>query len=119
MVYKMTRIKVQINNPNTILNRILDDDVGRYTAETWGKIFEKYVPMDSGTLSQDYITEPWKITYKQVYSHYQWKGVSKSGHPLNYNKEKHPLATKEWEKVAERNKKSEVARAITEYIRRK
>ena len=113
------RVRVTMQNPHQTISHILDDDVGRFTAETWANIFKKYVPMETGMLSDTYITEPWKITYTQPYSHYQWQGVSKSGHPLNYNKEKHPLATKEWEKVAERNRKSEVARAITEYIRSK
>ena len=102
-----------------IVNRILDDDVGGFLAETWAKIFEKYTPRDSGTLGQSYITEPWKVTYTQRYAHYQWQGVSKKGKPLNYNKEKNMLAQSHWEEAAERDKSSEVARAVTEYIKRK
>ena len=113
------KVKVEMKPSSQIVNRILDDDVGRFLAETWAKIFEKYTPRDSGTLGQSYITEPWKVTYTQRYAHYQWQGVSKKGKPLNYNKEKNMLAQSHWEEAAERDKSSEVARAVTEYIKRK
>lgn len=113
------KIKVDMKPSNQIANRILDDDVGIFVAETWAKIFAKYTPKDTGTLSQSYTTEPYKITYEQRYSHYQWEGIGKNGTPLNYNKEKNSLAQSHWEKAAERDKKSEVAKAVTEYIKRR
>lgn len=113
------KIKVEMKPSGQIVDRILDDDVGRFLSETWAKIFEKYTPRDSGALGQFYTTEPWKITYTQRYAHYQWQGVSKKGKPLNYNKEKNMLAQSHWEEAAERDKGSEVARAVTEYIKRK
>ena len=113
------RVRVEMKPSSQIVNRILDDSVGRFLAETWAKIFEKYTPRDSGALGQSYITEPWKITYDQKYAHYQWQGVSKKGKPLNYNKEKNMLAQSHWEEAAERDKSSEVAIAVTEYIKRK
>ena len=113
------KVRVEMKPSSQIVNRILDDDVGRFLSETWAKIFEKYTPRDSGTLGQSYITEPWKVTYTQRYAHYQWQGVSKKGKSLNYNKEKNMLAQSHWEEAAERDKSSEVARAVTEYIKRK
>lgn len=113
-------IEVDIKSSSKILSHILDDDVGRFTAETWAKIFQKYTPRDSGTLSKYYTTEPWKVTYEEIYSHYQWEGISRfSGKPLNYNKEKNFLAQSHWEEKAGRDKGKEVAQAITAYIRRK
>ena len=46
------KIRVEMKPSSQIVNRILDDDVGRFLAETWAKIFEKYTPRDSGTLGQ-------------------------------------------------------------------
>lgn len=112
-------VTVKMKPTSVILNRIIDDDVKIFTAETWAKIFTKYTPKDTGTLSQSYITEPGKVIYQQVYSHYQWEGLSKKGNPLNYNKEKNFLAQSHWEEQAEKDKKNEVARAVTEYIKRK
>lgn len=112
-------VKVEMNPSIKIVNHILNDDIGRFTAETWANIFKKYTPNDTGTLSQSYTTEPWKITYEQVYSHYQWEGISDKGNPLNYSKEKNFLAQSHWEEAAFRDKKDVVAKAITEYIKRK
>lgn len=112
-------VTVKMKPASVILNRIIDDDVKIFTAETWAKIFKKYTPKYSGMLSKSYITEPGKIIYWQRYSHYQWQGISKKGNPLNYNKEKNFLAQSHWEEQAERDKKDEVARAVTEYIKRK
>ena len=113
------KIDVKMKPTDKILGRIFDDSAGRFLAETWGKIFEKYVPMDSGTLSQRYDTEPYKVIYNQKYSYYQWYGISKKGNPLNYNKEQHFLAQSHWEEAAERDKAGEVANALTAYIKRR
>lgn len=88
-------------------------------AETWARIFQKYTPKKSGMLSQSYTIKPFLVTYNQKYSFYQWYGLSKKGNPLNYSKEKNFLAQSHWEQAAERDRKDEVARAVTEYIRRK
>lgn len=113
------KITVKIDSPQKISKRIFDDEVGEFLAETWGKIFQKYTPMDSGLLSQRYDTEPYKVIYTQKYSHYQWQGLGKSGRPLSYNKEKNLLAQSHWEEAAQRDRKNEVARAVTDYLRRK
>ena len=113
------KIDVKMKPTDKILGRIFDDSAGRFLAETWAKIFEKYTPRHSGTLGQYYTTEPWKITYDQKYAHYQWQGVSKSGRPLNYSKEKNYLAQSHWEEAAERDKSREVANALTAYIKRR
>ena len=112
------KIKVEMNQTDKIINRIFNDKVGIYLASTWGKIFEKYVPMDTGTLSQRYDVEPFKVIYTQKYSYYQWQGVSKKGTPLNYSKEKHYLAQSHWEEAAERDKKDEVAKSVTAYLKK-
>ena len=112
-------VHVDMKPTDQIIKRIFDDRTGIFLAETWAKIFTKYTPKDSGTLSQSYITEPYKITYEQKYSHYQWFGVSKNGKPLRYSKEQNFLAQSHWEEAAERDKKVEVARAVTEYLKRR
>ena len=113
------KIDVKMKPTDKILGRIFDDSAGRFLAETWGKIFTKYAPFDTGTLAQSYQTEPWKLTYVQKYSRYQWQGISKSGRPLNHSKEKNYLAQSHWEEAAERDKAGEVANALTAYIKRR
>lgn len=113
------KIDVDIKSPRVILDRILDDEAGRFMAETCGNLFKKYVPFDTGTLSQSYQTEPWKVIYTQRYSHYQWQGVSKKGTPLNYSKEKNFLAQGHWEDAAFRDNANEIAGSLTEFLRRR
>ena len=88
-------------------------------AETWARLFQKYTPKDSGMLSQSYTVKPFLVTYNQKYSYYQWYGISKTGKPLNYSKEKNFLAQSHWEQAAERDRKNEVAKAVTNFIRSK
>lgn len=88
-------------------------------AETWARLFQKYTPKDSGMLSQQYTVKPFLVTYNQKYSYYQWYGISKTGKPLNYSKEKNFLAQSHWEQAAERDRKNEVAKAVTDFIRSK
>ena len=108
--------KFTFKKSNLITGRIFDDDVGRFLAETCANQFNKYVPMDSGTLSQHVTTEPFKITYESRYAKYQWEGVSKSGKPLNYSKEQHRLARSHWEQSAYRNRRNVIISSLQDYI---
>ena len=71
--------------------------VQKFFTSECAKAMDKYVPMRKGNL-RDYIIEGKSIIYEMPYAHYQYKGVSKSGKPLNYSKDKHPLAHKYWDK---------------------
>lgn len=112
-------ITIKMEPSQKITRRILNDEVGKFLAETWGRLFKKYTPMDSGLLSQRYDTEPYKVIYTQKYSYYQWQGIGKNGKPLNYSKEKNFLAQSHWEEAAQRDRKNEVAKEVTDYLRRK
>ncbi len=108
--------KVTFKNSNLITGRIFDDDAGKFLAETCANQFNKYVPMDSGTLSQHVTTEPFKITYEERYAEYQWKGVSKAGRPLKYNKENHRLARSHWSEDGYRNRRNAIISALHYYL---
>ena len=142
----MSNVTITINNPASIADRIIDDDVGTFLASEWSRYFAKYVPMREGILAQDITIEPFQVTYNSPYAHYQWMGnlyvdpitlkgafydsnygfwsrpgVSKipTGIPLNYSKEQNPLATSHWEVPAYNAFKDTVARAVTHYLKRK
>ena len=142
----MSNVTITINNPASIADRIIDDDVGTFLASEWSRYFAKYVPMREGILAQDITIEPFQVTYNSPYAHYQWMGklyvdpitlkgafydpdygfwsrpgVSKipTGIPLNYNKEQNPLATSHWEVPAFEAFKDDVARAVTQYLKGK
>lgn len=142
-----TKVTTIINDSEGTINRILDDDVGLYLANQWALYFAKYVPMREGILATSLTIEPYQITYEQPYAHYQWEGKlyvdpitgkgafydpdygfwSRPGKdtkiptdiPLNYSTEKNPLATSHWEVPAYNAFKDTVARAVTNYLKRK
>lgn len=142
----MSSVIITINNPASIADRIIDDDVGIFVASEWSRYFAKYVPMQEGILASDITIDPFKVTYNSPYAHYQWMGnlyvdpitlkgafydsdygfwsrpgVSKipTGIPLNYSKEQNPLATSHWEVPAFEAFKDDVARAVTQYLKGK
>lgn len=83
-----------------------------FLAETCAKEMNPYVPMDTGMLSQNYITEPFKVTYTSVYAHRQFNGDG-----FNFSKEMHPLATSHWDKAMVSAKKTKIAKEVTDYIK--
>ena len=71
--------------------------VQKFFTSECAKAMDKYVPFDEGNLA-DYHIEGNLIIYEQLYARYQYYGLSKSGKPLNYHTDKHPLATSYWDK---------------------
>ena len=112
------KVKIELSPSNTIIAKLLNEKVGIYLAETWAKQFKKYIPADTKMLMNNYVTEPYKVTYNQKYARYQWEGVSSKGRPLNYSKDVNPFAQSHWEQAAFRDKKDEVARSMSEFIKR-
>ena len=141
-----TKVTTTIYDSKGTINRILDDDVGKFVASEWSRYFAKYVPMQEGILASNITIDPFKVTYNSPYAHYQWEGklyvdpitgkgafydtnygfwsrpgVTKipTDIPLNHSKEQNPLATSHWEVPAYNAFKDTVARAVTNYLKRK
>lgn len=94
--------------------------VERYAASVCAKHMDKYVPFDKGNLA-DYRIEGNTIIYSpsaKEYAQYIYKGISKNGKPLNYHKDKHPLATSYWDIKMMTAESSDVIREIQDYIGR-
>lgn len=71
--------------PNGRVQLTIDESVVRFLDAYWAK--------DTGLLAESVIGQgTGELTYYQPYAHYQYYGVSRSGKPLNYSKEKNPLA---------------------------
>lgn len=109
------------------LDSLVNDDVMRQIHNEFYRILIPYVPMDEGVLFQNVEITPKYIRYIQEYAHYMYIGAvygpnipikdkvtgevtgwfsppgqkkKPTGKSIVYNKDKHPLATKEWDKVA-------------------
>lgn len=108
------KVKVDVSGvPRKVRNICQYEKLGRYASETFAKMMNPYVPMDTGTLSQSYATEPYKVIYNQPYAHRLYEGEG-----FNFSKEKHPLATAHWDNAAKEARGNELAKEMTAYIRR-
>lgn len=127
------------------LNAInVDENAMLEIHNTFAKMINDYVPMDEGVLSQDIEITPEYVRYVQPYAHYQYVGevyspnipIKEDGeivgwfsppgqkkHPtgkdIQYSVEKHPLATKEWDKVAMQTKKDEFEIQVKQILQRR
>lgn len=126
---------------------LITDSVMVEIYNLWGKLMEPYVPMDSGNLSHNFEVTPNYIRYRGPYAHYQYIGIvygpnipifqdgelvgfrsppgkgSKSPkvpqQDIVYNTEKHPLATKEWDKVSWESIKDSFLQGVKDILTRR
>ena len=87
--------------------------VGMYMAEQAERLMAPYVPMDTGMLVDNTTVEPFKVTYNSTYAHYIF-----FGNGLNFNKEKHALATARWDNAMSAAKGRQLCNEVTEFIRK-
>ena len=92
--------------------------VTRYLTNNCKKHMDKYVPYDTGTLAVTAIATSNQIIYDQEYAEYVYDGISKSGKPLNYQLDKHPLATSHWDKKMWSAEKDNVLAEVQAYVNR-
>ena len=90
-----------------------DDRVGTFAVSELIRLMSPYVPMDTGMLYQNYIQQPFRVTYTQRYAKRIFYGDS-----LNFNREKHPLASSHWHKPAMASRGYELANALTQFIKK-
>lgn len=127
-IYFNAEVAVDVNKLTKQFEGLLDDTTMLEIYNLWAKMIEPYVPMESGMLAHGYEITPNYLKYPGPYAHYQYMGIvygpniplfengelvgfrsppgkgSKSPkdpyQELVYSVEKHPLASKEWDKAA-------------------
>lgn len=131
-----TEISSDISDLLNQFQGLIDDETTMLQIyNLWGKIIEPFVPMDNGILAHSYEVTPNYLRYHGPYAHYQYMGIMYGPNfpifdngqlvgfysppkkyptdiPLNYNTEKHPLASKEWDKAAMTLKKDEFLEGV-------
>ena len=118
-------------------DKLVDDDKTMLAIyNLFAKIIEPWVPMDNGVLAHGYEVTPNYLRYPGPYAHYQYMGIVygpnipifddtgeligfysppekyPTGEELQYNKEKHELASKEWDKAAMKVVKDEFLQGV-------
>lgn len=116
-------IQVQVDSKaiERKVSSIIDDTAMLRIHDAFARYCNPYVPMDEGALSQTLEITAEGVTYRQPYAHYMYMGElylaengsswakkdekkHPSGKPLHYSPERHPLATKEWDKAMMRDR---------------
>lgn len=126
------------------IDSLIDDTTMLQIHNLFAKMCDPYVPMDEGPLSQTTEITPEYVRYYQPYAHYQYTGLvygpnipiikdgfivgwfSPPGQPkyptgaaIQYNTEKHPLATKEWDKAMMNDKRDEFCKQVRDILIRR
>lgn len=101
--------------------------VHAFFTDTCAKAMDKYVPFDTGTLAETVVLENGyinrahvttdTITYAQNYASVVYFGV-RNGKELNYQKDKHLLATSYWDKHMWTAEGESITRRIQRFMER-
>lgn len=82
------KIKNEMDSVQKILlkrNLNKNSEAQRFMTSEIKRISDPYTPFMNGPLKNTAEVGINKLTYGQIYSHYQWKGVSKNGKKFNYS----------------------------------
>ena len=125
------------------LNSLVDAKTMLEVHNKFAQFCNEYVPMDEGVLSQTVQITPEFVRYYAPYAHYMYVGeiygpnipsISKktgeiigwfsppgkekqpTGRPLKYSQEKHPKASKEWDKAMMAERGQEFIQAVKKIL---
>lgn len=105
--------KITWYNKKATVDRIFSDKVGKFTAQTFARYADKFVPMDTGALSQTYVIRPFEVEYTVPYAKKVYTGTH-----INFRPDHHPLATALWDKPTMDAHEKQIAEEITQFIAR-
>lgn len=100
--------------------------VQKFFTNTCAKHMDPFVPADKETLAKTVWVDGQPgpgvgidtITYEQPYARYVYYGISKSGKPLNYSKDKHELANSYWDRRMISAKMQDIIEEVQDYVDR-
>lgn len=82
-----------------------------FAATQWYRLYQPYVPMQTGMLSQNVLIRPKEIEHIQPYAHRMYEGVN-----FRFRKDRHPKATAQWDKKAAPTQLPKLASTLQGYI---
>ena len=106
-------VKVEIDNPTKIFNRIVTDAKRLEINKMVEKNMAPYVPRDTGALMGNTTVDKRGITYNENYAKVNYDGDGR-----NFSREKNPLATAHWDKAMMAAKSGIISKEIERIIKR-
>lgn len=88
-----------------------DEGFWRYAALQWWELYRKYVPMDTGMLTDNVQIRAKEIEHTQPYAHRLYEGTN-----FNFSREKHPKAAAHWDRAAAPTQLPKLAATLQQYI---
>ena len=82
-----------------------------FAATEWHRLYEPYVPMQSGVLKDTVAIRPKEIEHTVVYARYQYNGTD-----FNFSREAHPKASAKWDQAAAPTQLPKLASSMQAYI---
>ena len=119
------------------IESLIDDKTMLEIHDLFAKIIDPWTPFAEGVMAHRSLEiTPNYICYHQPYAHYMYMGELylaangsswakenekkyPSGRPLHYSKEKHQLATAQWDKVAMQTKRDEFELQVRDILMRR
>lgn len=93
-----------------------DEGLGAFMSSEAARGMDPYVPFRDGTLSKSADTSrPFHVTYSTPYANAIYRGIMK-GRSITIHTDKHPKATKQWDKKWYQVKGAGFRRSIAKYI---
>lgn len=138
-------VNVNVGAINAKVDQLVDDTTMLAIHNLLAKMCDPYVPMDEGVLAQTTEITPEYVRYNVPYAHYMYIGEiygpnipvkdeagniirwfsppgqkkTPTGRDMVYGTEKHPLASKEWDKAMMRDRRDEFIEQVRNILVRK
>lgn len=106
-------VKVEIDNPTKIFNRIVTDAKRLEINKMVEKQMAPYVPRDTGALMNNTTVDKSGITYNENYAKVNYDGEGRS-----FSKEKNPLATAHWDRAMMTAKSGTISKETERIVKR-
>lgn len=110
------KITLSVADVNVDVNGIAsraetDRDFWTFAASEWHRLYEPYVPMQTGTLKDTVDIRPKEIEHTVPYARYQYNGSN-----FNFRRDKHPKASAFWDLAAAPTQLPKLASSLQAYI---
>lgn len=92
------------------LEKINNSAFRKFAHTEWNRLIFPYVPFNTGTLAESVNISADCIEYRAPYA------LSVYKNNRNYRKDKHPLASAQWDKAAEPTEKPKLIAALQAYV---
>lgn len=110
------KIDIKVNlNKLQIVEKIDNDEFWKFAATQWHRLITPFTPMRTGILFESVIITPGVIEYTEPYAHHVYDRKTKNDKKINFRKDKHPLASAEWDKAAMPTQKDELILCCQKY----